>query len=107
MCNLPIKRVAISIFLLGLLCCFGLPAQLRASEAPPKVEFPSNVPKPLKIGVAIILNNINKINETTSNYEAIVDVRLRWRDPDLAFDTTEVGADRLEFGNEEATAKLN
>lgn len=75
----------------------------RAQEEAP---LPNGVPLPLRVGVAVFLNDAGKINEQNSTYEGSVDVRFRWRDPALAFDAKAVGGDRQEFSAEQAAAKL-
>jgi hypothetical protein len=68
--------------------------------------LPDGVPRPLRVGVAVFLNDAGKISEQSGSYEASIDVRYRWRDPSLAFNAKELGGDRLEFGNEAAAEKL-
>lgn len=70
------------------------------------VPFPSNVALPMRVGVALFVNSINKINEATNTFESQFDIRYVWNDPRLAFDTSEMGTNRLEFGQEAAVAKL-
>jgi hypothetical protein len=70
------------------------------------VPFPSNVALPMRVGVALFVNSINKINEATNTFESQFDIRYVWNDPRLAFDTGEMGTNRLEFGQEAAVAKL-
>jgi hypothetical protein len=70
------------------------------------VPFPSNVALPIKVGVALFVNNINKISEANNTFECQFDLRYVWKDPRLAFDTGEMGTNRLEFGQEAAIAKL-
>jgi hypothetical protein len=70
------------------------------------VPFPSNVALPIKVGVALFVNNITKINEASNTFESQFDLRYDWKDPRLAFDTGEMGTNRLEFGQESAIAKL-
>jgi hypothetical protein len=67
--------------------------------------FPDNVPKPLKVGVALLVSNISKIDESASTFTADIDLRLRWRDP-AAFGAKTIGVDRKHFMGEEATTKL-
>jgi hypothetical protein len=73
---------------------------------PANTTFPPGVSTPLRIGVALTVNNIAKINESAGTFEGDIDLQLRWRDPRLAFDSKEVGTDRQEYGYEAATAKL-
>lgn len=70
------------------------------------VPFPSNVALPMRVGVSLFVNSINKINEATNTFESQFDLRYVWNDPRLAFDTGEMGTNRLEFGQEAAVAKL-
>jgi hypothetical protein len=70
------------------------------------LALPSGVPLPLRVGVAVFLNDAGKINEQTGTYEGSVDIRFRWRDPSLAFDAKAAGGDRQEIGNDQVAAKL-
>jgi hypothetical protein len=70
------------------------------------VPFPSNVTLPIKVGVALFVNNISKINEAANTFDSQFDIRYVWKVPRLAFDTGEMGTNRLEFGQESAIAKL-
>jgi hypothetical protein len=60
----------------------------------------------MKVRVALFVNNITKISEATNTFESQFDVRYIWKDSRLAFDTGEMGTNRLEFGQEMAIAKL-
>lgn len=55
---------------------------------------------------SLFVNNISKINEASNTFESQFDLRYVWKDPQLAFDTGEMGTNRLEFGQEAAVAKL-
>ena len=79
---------------------------VAASTVKPVIGFPTNVPNPLTVGVALIVNNISKINESGGTFTADIDLLLRWKDPRLAFDVKTVGVDQQQFNGEEATAKL-
>jgi len=68
--------------------------------------FPDEVQKPIKVGVSVFVNSINKVNDAAGSFDASVSLRLRWTDPRLKFDSKESGTDRQEFGYEAATAKL-
>ena len=68
--------------------------------------MPGSVPLPLRVGVAVFLNDATKISEQAGTFEASIDVRFRWRDPSLAFNAKAAGADRQEFSNEMMAAKL-
>jgi hypothetical protein len=56
--------------------------------------------------VALFVNNISKISEATNTFESQFDLRYVWNDPRLAFNSGEMGTNRLEFGQEAAIAKL-
>jgi len=68
--------------------------------------FPSNVPKPIKVEVAMVINNISKITDATSTFSADMDLRLRWQNPNQAFDPKNTGVNEQSFIGEEAIAKL-
>jgi len=80
------------------------PTSANAADAGDKM--PAGVPLPLRVGVAITLNDASKFSEVAGTYEALVDVRYRWVDPSLAFSAKEMGGERLEFSNEQMTEKL-
>ncbi|MCX7099373.1 MAG: hypothetical protein NTV43_15870 [Methylococcales bacterium] len=71
-----------------------------------EISMPKNAPRPLKIGVAVFVNNISKVNDQTDNFEASVDIQLRWKDNDLAFNTHKQGSNRLEFKYDAVEQKL-
>ncbi|QFY41920.1 hypothetical protein F6R98_04135 [Candidatus Methylospira mobilis] len=85
-----------------LLLIFVSEGVLHAEE----LQIPENAPRPLKVGVAVTVNNISKINDQVGTMEAEVDVQLRWKDPDLVFDSRVVGMNRMEFNHESAEKKL-
>lgn len=70
------------------------------------LQAPENAPRPIKIGVSVFVINISKINDQTNSFEAILDLRLRWKDSELTFDSRTMGTNRLMFSHEEATKKL-
>jgi len=77
-----------------------------AASADAGDKMPAGVPLPLRVGVAVTLNDASKFSEIAGTYEALVDVRYRWVDPSLAFSAKEMGGERLEFSNEQMTEKL-
>ena len=79
---------------------------VTASTAKSVSEFPDDVPNPLTVRVALIVNNISKINESAGTFTADIDLLLRWKDPRQAFDGKTVGVDQEQFNGEKATAKL-
>ena len=85
------------------------PPAEAAQQANPEwsaIPFPKGVSLPLPVGVAVLVNRIERINENTNTFEGHIDVRYRWRDPRLAFAVTDMATDRLEFDDEVALAKL-
>ena len=101
---LTILKRRFSVGLLLAAAFFTLVGNAHAQDD--TAPLPSGVPLPLRVGVAVFLNDAGKVNETTGNYEASIDLRYRWRDPSLAFDTKQAGADRMEFNSEQMAAKL-
>ena len=83
--------------------CVGAGTALAQDDV---LAMPAGAALPLRVGVAVFLNDAGKINEQTGTFEASIDVRFRWRDPTLVFDAKAAGADRQEFSNEQMTAKL-
>ncbi len=82
-----------------------LVAAARVSAAEP-ARFPSAVPLPMRVGVALVVNEVLTIEEAKGLFTAAVDVRIRWRDPRLAFDAKVEGLDRREHVGREAEELL-
>ncbi len=70
------------------------------------IALPNNVTMPIKVGVSLIVNKLQQINEQAGTFTAEVDLHYHWRDPRQAFDKAAVGMDRQEYNNEEALKKL-
>ncbi len=77
-----------------------------AAASAAALAFPAGVPSPLKVGVAILINEFGKINEAEGTFEVNLDLQLRWRDPRLAYDAQKVGADRQEFLGDAVASRL-
>ena len=75
---------------------------LHADEVP----MPENTPRPLKIGVAVFVNNITKVDDQAGTFEGSLDLQLRWKNPVRAFDPKEMGTNRMEFNHDAATKKI-
>lgn len=74
---------------------------------PPAVEPPRGVELPIPVKVSGWIHSITKIDEVEGTFTGEIDVWLRWVDPRLAFDpATTGGFDRLEYGFDEAPAKI-
>jgi len=71
-----------------------------------EMRMPENTPRPLKIGVAVFVNNITKVNDQAGTFEGGLDLQLRWKNVDLAFNAQEMGTNRLEFEHDSAVQKL-
>lgn len=71
-----------------------------------KTGLPTCVAKPLKVAVTLRVNELTRLSEKDSAFDADIDLELRWNDPCLSFDVKEVGVDRQEFAYEAATQKL-
>ncbi|MEI6414267.1 MAG: hypothetical protein WCP34_08405 [Pseudomonadota bacterium] len=69
-------------------------------------KLPENAPRPIRIGIAVSVNEITKISDQTGTFEGNLDLRLRWNDPNMIFDARKMGANRLTFAQEAATKKL-
>ncbi|MDI1352596.1 MAG: hypothetical protein PSV35_07480 [bacterium] len=68
--------------------------------------MPDNIPKPLKIGVSLILNNLINLDEQQGTFEADVDLTLTWNNPNLSFDPKTAGTTEMNFNEQETTPKL-
>ena len=71
-----------------------------------QMGMPENTPRPLQIGVAVFVNSITKVNDQDGTFEGSLDVQLRWKNTDLAFDTKQMGTNRLEFEHDSSVQKL-
>ena len=71
-----------------------------------EMRIPENTPRPLKIGVAVFVNNIAKVNDQTGTFEASLDIQLRWKNVDRAFNTQAMGTNRLDFEHDSAVKKI-
>jgi hypothetical protein len=71
-----------------------------------QMGIPENTPRPLKIGVAVFINNITKVNDQAGTFEGSLDLQLRWKNVDLAFNAKKMGTNRLEFEHDSAVQKL-
>lgn len=79
---------------------------VSGSAARAQDTLPAGVPLPVRVGVAVFLNDAGKISEQAGTYEASIDVRYRWRDPAQKFDVKTAGGDRIEFSADAMTDKL-
>jgi hypothetical protein len=105
------KKTMLLVALASLLALPPAHAQDKPKEAKEKdpraaTEIPTGVEYPIKVQVSVWVNSITRIDEVDGTFAAEVDVRLRWNDARLAFDQKALGLDRLEYGFEEAPAKL-
>ena len=88
--------------LIALVIILLFSGMLRADE----MRMPENTPRPLKIGMAVFVNNITKVNDQAGTFDASLDLQLRWKNTDLAFNAQEMGTNRMEFNHDSATQKL-
>jgi hypothetical protein len=95
-------RWVVQLLMAAVLWANAVPAM--AQDEP--MALPAGASLPLRVGVAVFLNDAGKINEQAGTFEASFDVRYRWRDVTLAFNAKAAGADRQEFSNEQMAAKL-
>lgn len=85
----------------------ALPSSAISNTTPENNQvMPSNIPKPLKINVSLILNNLISLDEKSGTFEADVDLTLSWNDPNLAFDPKVMGTTVMNFNVNEAPQKL-
>ncbi len=92
----------IRCLLIALMLILSLNSTLHANE----MRMPENTPRPLKIGVAVFVNNITKVNDQAGTFEGSLDLQLRWKNVDLAFNAKDMGTNRLEFQHDSAVQKL-
>ncbi len=70
-------------------------------------QMPTQLEKPLPVGVSLHLIKVYKISEATGSFDAKIDLVLKWHDQALSFDPKLHGTDHLIFKMDEATKKLN
>lgn len=68
--------------------------------------MPENIPRPSKIGVSLILNNLVNLDEQKGIFEADVDLTLTWSNPNLSFDPKTAGTIEMTFNEQETPQKL-
>jgi hypothetical protein len=91
------RRLVFACLALSAIGGWGATPEIRLSEA---------MPRPLKVGVTFLLNDIVKVNESNGNYLASIDLKLAWKDPSLAFDPNHYGTFRRELNLAQATQML-
>jgi hypothetical protein len=79
---------------------------IAISNDPITSVMPENIPKPLKVGVSLILNNLISLDEKQGTFEADVDLTLTWNNPNLIFDPKTVGTSLMNFNAAETPEKL-
>lgn len=94
-----IRRIRI-LLLLSAAFLFGAPMRAQDTSLPIAVE------SPLRVGVAVFVRELHKVNDQAGTFEATFDLQLRWRDPRVAFSAKELGTDRQDFTHEEAVNQL-
>ncbi|CAK0750445.1 Neur_chan_LBD domain-containing protein [Gammaproteobacteria bacterium] len=78
----------------------------RTTETNNLDKLPENAPRPIRIGVAVSVNEISKISDQSGTFDGSLDLQLRWNDPTVAFDAKKTGVNRLVFPQEAAAKKL-
>ncbi|MFY7697999.1 MAG: hypothetical protein ACOVQX_04170 [Legionella sp.] len=78
----------------------------QLSLQPDPSIMPENIPKPLKVGVSLILNNLVYLDEKSGTFEADVDLTLSWNNPNLIFDPKVAGTTMMSFNEKETSKKL-
>lgn len=104
-----IKRVSLvlTIFFTTSTVLYALPSAELKADLEDKYVMPSNIPKPLKINVSLILNNLISLDEKQGTFEADVDLTLLWNNPNLAFDPKTVGTTIKTYNADETPKILN
>lgn len=103
------KVLKLALSLTGACLCFLSmhPSALYATPlATSSLATPENIPKPLKVGVGLILNNLISLNEQSGIFEADVDLSLTWTDANLAFDPKKEGTTLLTLDAEQTAQEL-
>jgi hypothetical protein len=105
------RRLQVALLALGLVVSSGTLALAQEKKpekkpGPEALELPTGVEYPIKVSVGVWVNSIAKIDEVEGSFTGEIDVRLRWTDARLAFDSRALGLDRQEYGFDEAPAKL-
>lgn len=95
-----LKTIASALLLLA--AC--LAATGNASAANP--DLPRGAHLPIRVHLSVRLLDVVKIQETTGETSAVIELTARWNDPSQAFDPVAAGANRKDFAEAEASALL-
>lgn len=79
----------------------------KKSDALKIIAIPSSMPKPIPLGIALMVNNIERIDDQKEQFTADFFVYYTWKDVSLAFDPKKIGSVRKEYNNEVATRKIH
>lgn len=78
------------------------------NNAPPKIiGIPASMPKPIPLGISLMINKIISIEDKEETFKADFFVYYSWKDTSLAFDPKKIGSVRKEYSNEVATRKIH
>lgn len=91
------------LVLVALATGFGLTANRNAMAASP---MPAGIHLPLRVHLSVRILDVMKIQETTGETAAAVEITARWNDPSLAFDPIAEGAGRKDYAEARAAALL-
>ncbi|MDR3398574.1 MAG: hypothetical protein P4M06_13575 [Pandoraea sp.] len=78
-----------------------------AYAATARQEMPENAPRPMPVGVALSLLDVQGIRENINTLYATVEFRQTWQDPRLAFDPIRQGSERIVHTDREALRFLD
>jgi len=88
--------------LIGLGFAFAAPARAEKTSH----ALPEEISRPLRAHVSFRLLDVTKIQETSGEVSAIIEIRQAWQDPTLRFDAVKAGRQRLDYAGEDAKARI-
>jgi hypothetical protein len=81
--------------------------QDKSNEVLKIIAVPSSMPKPIPLGISLMVNSIDAIEDREEQFIADFFVFYTWKDVSLAFDPKKIGSVRKEYNNEVATRKIH
>lgn len=97
-----LRIIPLLALLATLLSLLAPPAHAeKASHA-----LPDEISRPARVHVSFALLDITKIQETSGEVSAVIEIRQTWQDPSLRFDAIRAGRQRLDFAGDDAKAKI-
>ena len=89
------------------LACGAARAQAPATDEGAALrEMPTALGFPISVRASVMYLDVIEVDENAGHFDATIDVRLRWRDPRLAFDRSAAPRGFLEYWGDAAAERL-